>query len=499
MSIPVPGRADQHRPTPYLVSGRPEETTQLWQWSAQALSAAVRERQVSVTEIVQAHLGRCADLNAHLNALVEVSESEALERARQLDRQDTGLTCGPLHGVPVAVKDNTDQAGHPNTNGVLALAANIAMEDAAVVAAMRAAGAVFIGRSNLPAFSLRWCAENDLYGRTLNPWDPARTPGGSTGGGAAAVAAGLVAVAHGNDYGGSLRYPAAMCGVTGLRPTVGRVSKWAHPSPVNTPSTPTNALMAVEGPIARHVGDLRLALTAMSRPDLRDPAAVPAPYADEAPPPPGGVVGLVRDVPGIPTAPAQAAALELAAAWLADGGYQVEAVDMPALAEAHRLVLLLLIEDLRTQLPDLLRWGDTQLRATLGNYLAVATEEWGPSPSLEDFIRGLTRRNDLVRTVQHQLCDMALLLTPVSGETTPEHGADCGPLPRARRLLHNQWPMTSIACLGLPAVTVPVAVRDGLPVGVQLVGARFRDSWVLDAAQVVEDRAGTFTPIEPVA
>ena len=132
------------------------------------------------------------------------------------------------------------------------------------------------------------------------------------------------------------------------------------------------------------------------------------------------------------------------------------------------------------------------------NYFAIAAETWGPRPTLEAFIRGLTRRNDLVRTMQEQMRDMPLLLTPVSAEPPPEHGADCGRLERARTLVHNQWPMTSIACLGLPAATVPVTVVSGLPVAVQLVGARFRESWVLDAAQVIEDHAGGFTPIEPV-
>jgi amidase len=190
-------------------------------------------------------------------------------------------------------------------------------------------------------------------------------------------------------------------------------------------------------------------------------------------------------------------AVEQAAACLADAGYTVVDADAPELAEAHRLILLLIMEDLRTVLTELLEFGDEQLRGTLGNYFAVAAEVWGPHPTLETFILGLTRRNDLVRTIQERFLGMPLLLTPVSGEPAPEHGADCGSLERCRALLHNQWPMTSVPCLGLPGVTVPTGVIDGMPAAVQVIGGRFRESWILDAAQAIQDRAGILTPIDP--
>lgn len=476
----------------------PSLPSELWRWPARALRDAVRAGQVSVTEVVQEHLDRCAEVNGALNALVEVSAGEALDRAQQLDRDRRTRDAGPLVGVPVAVKDNTDQAGHVTSFGIAAGAGNVAEEDAAVVAALRAAGAVFVGRSNLPAFSLRWFSENAVHGRTLNPWSPERTPGGSSGGAAAAVAAGMVPLAQGNDLLGSIRYPAAMCGVAGLRPTRGRISKWARPSDFNGPASPTGDLLAVEGPIARHVADLRLALEPMSAPDLRDPSAVPVPYRDEPPLAAGAVVGVVAQLEGVPTAPAHRQALEQAVGWLAEAGYRVEEVEAPELAEAHRLALLLCVEDLRTILTDLLQLGDEQLRRALENYFTAAAELWGSHPTLDTYIQGHVRRNDLVRRIQHRFQDLPLLLTPVSAEPAPEHGADCGPFGRARALLHDQWPLTSVACLGLPGASVPTGLVDGMPVAVQVVGGRFRESWVLDAAQAIEDRAGVVTPIDPV-
>ncbi len=169
---------------------------------------------------------------------------------------------GALHGVPVTIKVNVDTAGHATTDGIVAAKDNIAETDSPLVAHMRAAGAVIVGRSNTPAFSLRWFTDNDLHGRTLNPFDAKVTPGGSSGGAAAAVATGMGAIAHGNDYGGSVRYPAWACGVVGLRATVGRVPGYKASAPSRIIS---NQMMSVQGPLTRSVADARLALQVMAQ------------------------------------------------------------------------------------------------------------------------------------------------------------------------------------------------------------------------------------------
>lgn len=356
---------------------------------------------------------------------------------------------------------------------------------------------MFVGRSNLPAFGLRWFSENELFGRTLNPWTEDRTPGGSSGGAAAAVAAGIVPIAHANDIGGSIRYPAAVCGVTAIRPTAGRVPKWSAPSMVNPVPSLAETVMAVEGPIARHVKDLRVALEAMSQYDPRDPASVPISYRDEPALTHATKVAVVREIPGVETCPANLHAVEEAAGWLGDAGYEVVELDVPEIADAHRLWQLLLFEELRLGQDEIAELGGEQLRDSVANSFAIAEPVWGPRPTLEDFIQGYTLRNELLSRLEDRFTDVPLLLTPFSAALAPVHGADHGGFEAANALMQAQWPMTFVPCLGLPGATVPTGVVDGLPGSVQLVAGRFRESWILDAAQAIEDRAGVLTPIDP--
>ncbi len=197
----------------------------LWDRTAAELAAGIRAKDFSATEVARAFLARIEDTNPVLNALVDVRTEDALDQAAAADAAvAAGDDLPPLHGVPVSTKINTSQRGYPSSHGVAAWAGAVAQEDAACVAALRAAGATLLGRSNSPAFAVRWFTGNDLHGRTLNPWHHGHTPGGSSGGAAAAVAAGMTPVAQGNDIGGSLRFPAYCCGVVGLRPTMGLVS-----------------------------------------------------------------------------------------------------------------------------------------------------------------------------------------------------------------------------------------------------------------------------------
>jgi len=207
-------------------------------------------------------LDRIAQLNPRLNALPYVLADEARAAADAADRAvAAGATLGPLHGVPVTTKVNVDQKGWPTTNGLVALKDLVATEDSPPVANLRDAGAVIVGRSNVPAFSIRWYSDNDLHGRTLNPWNDGVTPGGSSGGAAAAVAGGMGPIGHGNDFGGSIRYPAYCCGIVGLRPSPGRVPAF-NPSGTEERSIAPQ-LMSVQGPLARSVEDARLGLVAL--------------------------------------------------------------------------------------------------------------------------------------------------------------------------------------------------------------------------------------------
>ena len=221
--------------------------SELWRWTATALADGIRAGAVRSRDAVQSCLARVQAVDPGLHAAVEVLEREALAAADAADAAvRRGEVLGPLHGVPVTVKVNVDQAGCATTNGVVAFRDLVAREDSPVVANLRRAGAVIIGRTNTPAFSFRWFTENDLHGRTLNPWSMAHTPGGSSGGASSAVAAGMGPIAHGNDLAGSVRYPAYCTGVVGLRPSFGRVPAFLPTAAEARPLSPQ--LMSVQGP-----------------------------------------------------------------------------------------------------------------------------------------------------------------------------------------------------------------------------------------------------------
>ena len=257
--------------------------TELWRWDAIDLARGIRTRQISSRQAVLACLARIEQVNPRINAIVEFRSEEALAAADAADAAIArGDDVGPLHGAPVTTKVNVDQEGYATTNGVSAFRDKIAVANSPPVANWQKAGAVFIGRTNTPAFSHRWFTGNELHGETLNPRNPALTPGGSSGGAAAAVATGMGPLAHGNDYGGSIRYPAYACGVVGLRPSLGRVP--AFNATVVGERPITAQLMAVQGPLARSVRDVRVGLAAMAGPDpARSVVVAGAPHRSEAP------------------------------------------------------------------------------------------------------------------------------------------------------------------------------------------------------------------------
>jgi amidase len=470
-------------------------TDQLWQWSATQTAAAVKSKQVSAVEVTTSCLERIEAVNGHLNALVDVSADEAMEGARLADQMvAAGQGLGPLHGVPTSIKINTAQKGHATSHGISAWAGEHAAEDGPQAEFLRRAGAIFLGRSNSPAFSYRWFANNDLHGSTLSPWDVGRTPGGSSGGASSAVASGMVPIAQGNDIGGSIRYPAYACGIVGLRPTVGKVASYMGP-PVGDNAVSVQ-LMAVDGPLARTVDDVRLALSAMSGYHPFDPVSVPgSPAADVRRPLKVGMVaanGVTSNVPHVE------AALRQAATWLGEGGYEIEEVELPLLEEAYRIWYLLCMEDFRLIMPMVAEIGDHGMQTAAANYYAVAAEWWGERPSLEDYINSYNRRGSLIRQLQMLFEDYSLFMLPVSSEQAFEQDADIASVEGMRRVMAAQYSMMAIPLLGFPALSVPTGVTEGLPVGVQLLGPRFGEDALLDAGAVLEARAGTFTPIEPV-
>ena len=307
--------------------------TEFWRWDATEVARRVHAKEVSAREVTLSALARLDAVNPRLNAVIQFMPEEALAAADAVDaRIARGETPGLLAGVPVTVKVNVDQVGFATTNGLKIQANAVATADNPVVANLKRAGAVIIGRTNTPAFSLRWFTSNDIHGATFNPRDKGLTPGGSSGGAAAATTAGIGAIGHGTDIGGSVRYPAYACGIHGLRPTIGRIPAW-------NPGLPDRdigaQLMAVSGPLARSIPDLRLALAAMSAPDARDPWWVPAPLEG---PPVAKRAALCVAPDGMKVAPVIADALRDAAARLRAAGWEVEEMaSLPPLREPARL------------------------------------------------------------------------------------------------------------------------------------------------------------------
>ena len=466
--------------------------TDLWRWDAGPLANGIRTGKISSREATRSVLARLEAVNPKLNAVTVVLAEAALAAADRADgARRRGEPLGPLHGVPVTIKENIDQEGAATANGVVAFKDVIAKTDSPVVASWKRAGAVIIGRTNTPAFSLRWHTDNDLRGRTFNPWHRDRTPGGSSGGAAAALACGIAPLAHGNDLGGSVRYPAYCCGVAGIRPTLGRVA--AYNATVTEERPLGMQIMSVQGPLARRVADVRLGLAAMSAGDPRDPWWVPAPL--EGPPPPRPLrVALTVDPSGLGVDPAVAAAVRAAGAALAEGGYAVEEVEPPDVAGVAACWSAIVVNEMRhvTQ-PYIRKHGGVDINRSLDFMLAGT-----PDVDLGGYVKAMGERTRHLRDWMLFLERYPLVVGPVSTEPPFEVGFDTTTAARAAEAARAQRLLVAVNLLGLPAVAVPTGRAGHVPLGVQVIGSRYREDLCLDAAEVIEARHGLPTPIDPV-
>ncbi|MHB2207152.1 amidase family protein [Methylobacterium sp. CM6257] len=462
---------------------------QLWRLTASDLAALIRSGQVSAREAAQDALARLDAVNGRINAVVEHRPEDVLAQADAADAaRARGDTPGPLAGVPVTVKVNVDQRGFATTNGLRLQRDLVAADDNPVVANLRRAGAVLLGRTNTPAFSLRWFTTNQLHGGTKNPRDPALTPGGSSGGAGAAVAAGIGAIAHGTDIAGSVRYPAYACGVHGLRPSLGRIPAW-------NPSSPERGigpqLMAVSGPLARSIADLRLGLDVMAAADPRDPWWVPAPL--EGPAVPRRVALCVRPG-GLAVVPEVETALRDAARRLTEAGWAVtEIADTPPIREASELQLQLWLGDGYAAMRAAAeREGDP---AAIGLLESFRTRAEAMAP--DAIATALTRRATLAREWSVFLAENPVLLVPVSAELPFPDGLDRTGDSGIARAFEANLLQVGLAPLGIPALTVTTGLVGRTPVGVQLAAARYREDLCLAAGAAIEAGGVPEMPVDP--
>ena len=462
----------------------------LWRLSATDLAALIHARKVSARDAAMAALARLDAVNPAINAVVEHRPVEVMTEADAVDAAIArGDTMGPLAGVPVTVKVNIDMAGYATTNSVNLQRDLMAHSSSPVVDNLRKAGAVIVGRTNAPAFSYRWFTTNLLYGDTKNPHDPLLTPGGSSGGAASSVAAGIGHIAHGTDIAGSIRYPAYACGVHGLRPTVGRIPAYNASLPERVIS---GQITAVSGPLARTIADVRLGLAAMAQPDVRDPWYVPAPL--EGPMMPKRAAVCLRP-DGLEISEEVRAAVIDAGHRLQRAGWIVEEIDnIPPMAEAAALQTQLWFGDgYQAMLDAAEREGDPGALACLrGN------RERAMSLDMATFSKILVRRATLVRDWQLFLQDYAVVLMPVSGELPFPDGLDLRNDESFVRVWRAQMTQVGIPFVGLPALTVSTGLVGRTPVGVQVVSSRYREDLCLLAGDAIEAGGQLVTPIDPV-
>src|SRR6185312_15127459 len=430
----------------------------LWRLSAAELAALIRSKKVSAKDAATAALARLDAVNPKINAVVDHRPADVLAQASAIDAAiGRGEDPGPLAGVPVTVKVNIDQEGFATTNGLTLQRDAVAKSNSPVIDNLRKSGAVILGRTNCPAFSYRWFTTNLVHGDTKNPRDPGITPGGSSGGAGAAVAAGIGHIAHGTDIAGSIRYPAYACGVHGLRPTMGRIAAFNAALP-ERPIGPQ--ISAVSGPLARTIQDIRISLTAMAQKDVRDPWWVPAPL--EGPPMPKRAA-LCLAPAGLETVAEVKTALSDAAKRLKRAGWTVEEIaDTPPMREAVEWQTKLWLGDgYEAQLEAAMREGDPGALACLrGNRAKVVPFD------AADYAKALTRRAALTREWLQFFETYAVLLIPVSAELPFADNLDLKDEASFARVWRAQLTEIAIPFMGLPGLTVSTGLVGRTPVGV---------------------------------
>ena len=466
---------------------------ELWQYDATDLASLIRTGRASAREAVDSVLARLHKVNPAINAVVRVYEREARSAAETADAaRARGHALGPLHGVPVTIKINVDVAGYPTDNGVVPLKDFIAQEDSPVVANLKNAGAIIIGRTNAPAFSMRIFSDNALHGRTLNPLDPSVTPGGSSGGAGAATATGIGAIAHGNDIGGSVRIPAYCNGVVGLRTGFARIPSF-NPTAANNGRPIGAVLMAVQGPHTRTVRDARLALKAMAHGNRRDWRWNDVPM--QGPPPARPIkVAIVPEFPGCQTHPGQAAAVRQAGKHLQAAGYVVEEVMPPDLERGIELWHLIIATESHHGLwTQMQKMGDPDGIAAMRSWLELFKPADFPT-----YMGAHTEREAVLYRWMTFMLQWPLVIFPTLADLPPKQVSDTTVEGQAK-VMNSMRPALIAPLLGLPGLAVPVGRVGKLRTGVQIMAMRNREDLCLDAGEVIEAAEGIVRPVDPAS
>jgi Asp-tRNA(Asn)/Glu-tRNA(Gln) amidotransferase A subunit family amidase len=451
------------------------------------MASMVRDGAISPVELVESHLTQIAAQNPRLNAFVTVLAPEARAGAKRAEAAVMhGESLGLLHGVPVTVKDSFDMAGLPTLCGSRFREGHKAAQDATAVARLRAAGAIILGKTNTPELLSSYETDNFITGRTNNPWNLERTPGGSSGGEAAAIASFCSAGGIGSDGGGSIRVPAHFCGIVGLKPTPGRVPATGHfPAMINP-----GGLLSVAGPLARSAEDVRLLFAALAGYDSQDPFSAPVPLR---PPSEVGLrVGVVEQFYDVPVQPEIRATVRAAADTLTRIAIAAELFQPQGLERAPNLWWFFFGQLPAPLTRQMLQGREADAHWTATEFLTGALEQ--PAPTVEQLLSNLAKRDRMRASLLRQMEEFPVLLMPPCGVTAFPH--------RSRRwrvgeeelgLFQAMMPATPFNLLGLPAIVIPFGVSsEGLPIGIQLVGRPYEEELIVDLAVRLEKARGPF-------
>jgi len=460
---------------------------EIWSLSACEIAQGIRNKRFSCIEVMESVVARIRARNTSLNAIVNDQTAAALVAAKKADDlQASGARIGPLHGVPVTIKQNIDVKGMPTPNGLPGLRNVIASEDSPVVRNLRQAGAIIVGQTNVPELSMRATTDNPLHGRTVNPWNEWASPGGSSGGAGAAAAAGFGPIHHGNDIGGSLRFPAFACGVSSIKPTFGRIPAY---TPTSGPEPGLlSQLTSVQGAICREVRDVRLAASVMAEGDPRDPWWVPVPFTGPAEARPIKVA-FIKEAHGYPIHSEIANLLDRAAGHLSNAGYAVEELSAPSIMQPAQAWFDILVSEIEETLGPLARqFGSETIQRIFEYYKRI-----GRVADCQGYRVGIAERTALTRECNVFLEHYPLVLTPILMRPLYPWDYDARGFEETRDLLLAAIYSVGVNYLSLPAGVVPVGFVENLPAAVQIIGRRFREDLILDAMEAIEREAGVLS------
>jgi Asp-tRNA(Asn)/Glu-tRNA(Gln) amidotransferase A subunit family amidase len=454
------------------------------------MAEQIRHRKISPVELVAAHLKRIEKFNPRLNAFVQVDGEGAFRQSREAEAAvRRGSDLGPLHGVPVSIKSSIEVAGFRCEAGTKLRQGTVASQDAPLVTRLRNAGAIILGTTNTPELLMAWETDNLLYGRTNNPWDLSRTPGGSSGGEAAAIASGMSAGGVGSDGGGSIRVPAHFSGICGLKPTPGRIPATGHfPNSVGP-----FALTGVVGPMARTIEDLKLLFEVMQGPDIGDPSAAPVPVRWPSRDELRNIrIGYFEDDGRTSVTAETRAAVRTAVEALTRAGFQVEPFRPEGLESARQLWWKFFGIAGGMLLGPMTKGHDEDLSPILKQFSTRVAAE--PSHTGESLLDAWIQRDVIRMQIFAQMRDYPARLCPVAAIPAFKHGERRWQIDGKIVEYLDAWSYTEwFNLLGTPAIVVPVGQStEGLPIGVQISARPWEEELVLSVAAELEAQCGAW-------